>query len=84
MLLRRCRQPRRRPDCEPGRQWDRRVGPGQPGAREISFESHLGGALIGILLAFLLRNHDPESPRKKYSWEHEEAESDDYDWPDQK
>ena len=53
-----------------------------PGAREISFESHLSGALIGILLAFLLRHLDPESPRKQYSWEHEETESDDYDWPD--
>jgi len=53
-----------------------------PGAPEISFESHLSGALIGILMAFLLRHHDPESPRKQYSWEHEETESDDYDWPD--
>jgi membrane associated rhomboid family serine protease len=53
-----------------------------PGAREISFESHLSGALIGILMAFLLRHRDPESPRKQYSWEHEETESDDYDWPD--
>ena len=54
-----------------------------PGEQEISFESHLSGALIGILLAFLLRHRDPESPRKHYSWEHEETESDDYDWPDQ-
>jgi len=53
-----------------------------PGARDVSFESHLSGALIGILLAFLLRHRDPESPRKQYSWEHEETESDDYDWPD--
>ena len=53
-----------------------------PGAQDISFESHLSGALIGILLAFLLRRRDPGSPRKKYSWENEETESDDYDWPD--
>ena len=53
-----------------------------PGAPDISFESHLSGALIGILLAFLLRHRDPESPRKQYSWEHEETDSDDYDWPD--
>ena len=53
-----------------------------PGAPEISFESHLSGALIGILLAFLLRHRDPESPRKQYSWEHEEMEFDDNDWPD--
>ena len=55
-----------------------------PGAREISFESHLSGALIGILLAFLLRNRDPESSPKRYRWENEETESDEYDWPDQK
>ena len=55
-----------------------------PGEQEISFESHLSGALIGILLAFLLRHRDPESPRKQYSWEHEEAETDDYDGPDWK
>ena len=53
-----------------------------PGDREISFESHLSGAIIGIFMAFLLRHRDPESPRKQYSWEQEEAESDDYDWPD--
>lgn len=55
-----------------------------PGAPEISFESHLSGAVIGILLAFPLRHRDPVSPRKQYSWEHEETESDDYDWPDWK
>ncbi|MEE8364458.1 MAG: rhomboid family intramembrane serine protease [Gammaproteobacteria bacterium] len=52
-----------------------------PDARDVSFESHLSGALIGIVLAFLLRHLDPEPPRKQYSWEHEEAEADDYDWP---
>ena len=55
-----------------------------PGVHDISFESHLSGALIGILLAFLLRYRDPESPRKQYSWEQEEMESDDSDWPDRK
>jgi len=54
-----------------------------PVAREVSFESHLSGALIGFVLAFLLRHRDPEPPRKQYSWEGEEAEADDYDWPDQ-
>jgi len=53
-----------------------------PAVEEISFESHLSGALIGMALAFLLRHHDPEPPRKQYSWEREEAEDDDYDWPD--
>ena len=53
-----------------------------PGARGISFESHLSGALIGIVLAFLLRHSDPGPPRKPYSWEREDAETDDCDWPD--
>ncbi len=53
-----------------------------PTARDVSFESHLSGALIGIVLAFLLRHRDPEPPRKQYSWEREETEADDYDWPD--
>jgi membrane associated rhomboid family serine protease len=53
-----------------------------PVARAVSFESHLSGALIGILLAFLLRRRDPEPPRKQYSWEREEAEADDSDWLD--
>jgi len=52
-----------------------------PVAREVSFESHLSGALIGIVLAFLLRHRDPEPPRQQYSWEREEEEADDYDWP---
>jgi membrane associated rhomboid family serine protease len=54
-----------------------------PGAHDISFESHLSGALIGIVLAFLLRHRDPESLRKQYSWEREKTEDDDYNWPDQ-
>lgn len=38
----------------------------------VSWESHLGGALAGILAALLFRRADPISPRKKYSWEIEE------------
>ncbi len=53
-----------------------------PAAEEISFESHLSGASIGMVLAFLLRQRDPEPPRKQYSWEREELEDDDNDWPD--
>ncbi len=53
-----------------------------PTTPEVSFESHLSGALIGVVMAFLLRNRDPEPPRQQYSWEREEAETDDYDWPD--
>ncbi len=52
-----------------------------PVARDVSFESHLSGAVLGIVLAFLLRRCDPKAPRKQYSWEREEAEADDYDWP---
>ena len=52
-----------------------------PEAPEISFESHLSGALIGMLLAFMLKNRDPEPPRKQYSWERDDAETDDFDWP---
>jgi membrane associated rhomboid family serine protease len=43
--------------------------PNRPG---ISFESHFFGAMIGLLLAVLLRNLDPQLPEKKYSWEDEE------------
>lgn len=43
-----------------------------PNKPDISFESHLFGAIIGISLAVLLRNHDPYSPEKKYSWEEDE------------
>ena len=52
-----------------------------PAAPEISFESHLSGALIGVVLAFLLRHRDTESPRKQYSWELEDAEAEDHNWP---
>ena len=38
----------------------------------VSWESHLGGALAGVVAAFLFRRSDPEPPRRKYSWEIEE------------
>ncbi|UCH40326.1 MAG: rhomboid family intramembrane serine protease [Gammaproteobacteria bacterium] len=53
-----------------------------PESREVSFESHLGGALVGLVSAFLLRHRDPEPRRKQYSWEREDTGDDDYDWPD--
>lgn len=40
----------------------------------VSFESHLFGALIGAVLAFLCRRRDPAPVEKRYSWE-EEAQS---------
>lgn len=52
-----------------------------PSASGISFESHLSGAVIGTVLAFLLKNRDTTLPRKQYSWELEEDDADDHDWP---
>lgn len=45
-----------------------------PQAPGISFESHLFGALIGTLMAFLLKGRDTPPPEKVYSWEGEEEE----------
>ena len=42
-----------------------------PSAPGISFESHLSGALIGVVLAFVLKNCDPVPLEKTYSWEDE-------------
>ena len=47
-----------------------------PSEPNISFESHFFGAMIGIVLAIVLRNYDPYSPEKKYSWEEDEDEDD--------
>lgn len=43
-----------------------------PGKPNISYESHLFGAIIGITLAVLLRNYDPQPAEKRYSWEEDE------------
>jgi membrane associated rhomboid family serine protease len=45
---------------------------------DISFESHLSGALIGVGLAFAFRNYDPP---EKYEWE-ETDEDDGLDYGD--
>ena len=45
------------------------VLPIQPG---VSWESHLAGALIGVVMAIALRRLDIP-PRKRYSWEGEEG-----------
>jgi membrane associated rhomboid family serine protease len=43
-----------------------------PTEPDVSFESHLFGAVIGVVLAILLRNKDPDLLEKRYSWEDEE------------
>ncbi|GAA6152297.1 rhomboid family intramembrane serine protease [Pseudoteredinibacter isoporae] len=48
------------------------IFPGEPG---ISYELHLFGAFMGVLMAVLMRHRDPLPERKRYSWE-EEDESD--------
>ena len=46
--------------------------PREPG---ISWQSHLGGAIVGAFGGWFLRAADPLPPRKRYSWE-DEAEED--------
>jgi len=43
-----------------------------PGEAGISWQSHLGGALAGILAGIALRHSDPRPARQRYSWELEE------------
>ena len=45
------------------------VLPREPG---VSWQSHLGGAIGGIVAAWLFRRFDPAPPRRRYSWEIEE------------
>ena len=42
----------------------------------ISWQSHLGGAVAGIVAAFVFRHLDPPAPRQRYSWEDEPDEPD--------
>src|SRR4249919_4187178 len=45
------------------------VLPHDPG---VSWQSHLGGAIGGVVSAFLFRHADPPAPRQRYSWEFED------------
>ncbi|RDZ26618.1 rhomboid family intramembrane serine protease [Lysobacter silvisoli] len=45
--------------------------PREPG---VSWQAHLGGAVAGVIAAFLFRLSDPLPPRKRYSWEDEEEQ----------
>ncbi|OUR73115.1 hypothetical protein A9Q78_04955 [Methylophaga sp. 41_12_T18] len=49
-----------------------------PTEERISFESHLFGAVTGIISAILFRNYDPKPIEKKYSWEQEDFDEQDY------
>ncbi|MBS0199595.1 MAG: rhomboid family intramembrane serine protease [Proteobacteria bacterium] len=40
----------------------------------VSWQSHLGGAIAGVVSAFLFRHADPAPPRRIYSYELEEDE----------
>lgn len=45
----------------------------------VSFESHFFGALVGVIMAVLLRNQDPALPEKQYAWEDEDDDFIEYD-----
>jgi len=49
------------------------IFPNEPG---ISYESHFFGAMIGIILAIVLRNYDPNIAEKEYNWEEDDDEDD--------
>lgn len=47
--------------------------PHEPG---VSWQSHMGGAMAGVIAALLFRLCDPLPPRKRYSWEDEDEDLD--------
>ncbi|WP_052116407.1 rhomboid family intramembrane serine protease [Noviluteimonas dokdonensis] len=42
----------------------------------ISWQSHLGGAIGGVVSALAFRHADPPAPRQRYSWEFEDEDAD--------
>ncbi|PNS08778.1 rhomboid family intramembrane serine protease [Solilutibacter silvestris] len=52
------------------------VLPLQPG---VSWQSHLGGAIAGVVAALLFRHADPPPPRRVYSYELEDEAAADHD-----
>jgi len=44
----------------------------------ISFESHIYGAIVGLVLSFFYKKHGPQ--REVYTWEREDDESTDLPW----
>ena len=43
----------------------------------VSWQSHLGGAIAGVISAFAFRTLDPMAPRQRYSWEFEDDAEED-------
>ncbi len=50
-----------------------------PRELDVSWESHLCGAIAGTLAAIFWRRLDPPLPRKRYSWEDEPDEDEEHD-----
>lgn len=46
-----------------------------PRELDVSWQSHLGGALGGVVAAVLWRRTDPSAPRRRYSWEMEDGDA---------
>jgi membrane associated rhomboid family serine protease len=51
-----------------------------PSDPQVSYEAHASGALLGVVLAVLLRRVDPPPPAKRYSWEDESESPEDEPW----
>ena len=49
-----------------------------PTEERISFESHFFGAVVGLACAILFRNYDSKLPEKRYDWEDETEEPDEF------